>query len=177
MSPPANGTRRGLDGVEVSMTEEGESKQIAMMEHMVALAEKQTGFSAMRSEMSEVRSYLNAERTLSVWVRTALSLMIVGIAVDRFDLLVYRIPGAIGPAPLVHGAMLDAVSSWACIALVLLGVVMVLATGIRFFAYARAWNRQHQFPAHHGPFLAPTFAGMVALFGIVLLAIMMMATG
>jgi hypothetical protein len=66
-------------------------------------------------------------------------------------------------------------STWTCIALVLLGVIMVLATGTRFLFYARTWNRQHQLPTHHGPYLAPFFAGMTALFGIVLAVIMVMA--
>ena len=156
------------------MTEDSETQQIRMLEHVVALSEKQTGLSAQRSEMSEVRSYLNAERTLSVWVRTALSTMIVGLAIDRFGLLFHRAPGATPLMPSAQEEILNAVSSWTCIALVLLGVIMVLATGIRFFAYARTWSRQHQLPPHHGPFMATTFAGMVALFGIILLAIMTM---
>jgi uncharacterized membrane protein YidH (DUF202 family) len=157
------------------MAEQDQPQQIEMMQRMVALAEQQTTLSAGRSEMSEVRSYHNAERTLAVWVRTALSLMIVGLAIDRFGLL-YRAPGSLQQAPSAHGRMLDAISTGTCVALILLGIVMVLATGFRFFAYARTWASRHRFPAHHGPFLAPFFAGMVALFGILLLAIIAMAT-
>jgi hypothetical protein len=68
--------------------------------------------------------------------------------------------------------LLDRVSEWTSIALVLLGVVMVVSTGLRFLAYARAWQRQHEPPAYHGPYLGPFFAMMVALFGVVLLIIM-----
>jgi hypothetical protein len=53
---------------------------------------------------------------------------------------------------------------------------MALTTGLRFFAYARAWRRQHRPPPFHGPYLASFFAVMVAIFGIVLLAIMLTAT-
>ncbi len=152
------------------MAEEHEAKQIEMMRQMVAFAEKQTTYSLDRSEMSEVRSYQNAERTLSVWVRTALALMICGLAIDRFGLVV---DGSAGAA---RGLLLDRISTWTSIGLVLLGVVMVLATGLRFFAYSRTWRRRHQPPPFHGPYLASFFAVMVAIFGIVLLAIMMTAT-
>ncbi|HET7412194.1 MAG TPA: DUF202 domain-containing protein [Pararhizobium sp.] len=171
------------------MTEHEESKQIEMMRHMVSLAEEQVTLSAQRtemseqrsemskqrSEMSEFRSFLNGERTLSVWVRTALSLMIVGLAIDRFGLLFHHVPGASAQVPSPHDAMLETASTWTCMALVALGVLMVLATGIRFIGYARDWRTRHAFPAHHGPFLAPFFAFMVALFGIALLVIMAMA--
>jgi uncharacterized membrane protein YidH (DUF202 family) len=151
------------------MAEEHEAKQIEMMRRMVAFAEKQTNYSLQRSEMSEVRSYQNAERTLSVWIRTALALMICGLAFDRFGLMVGE---SAGPA---RGLPLDRISSWTSIGLVLLGVIMVITTGLRFLAYARAWRRRHELPAYHGPYLASFFALMVALFGLVLLAIMMTA--
>jgi putative membrane protein len=157
------------------MAEHQEAKQIEMMRHMVSLAEEQVTLSAQRSEKSEFRSFLNAERTLSVWVRTALSLMIVGLAIDRFGLLVHHGPGAAAPVPSPRDALLDAASTWTCMALVALGVLMVLATGVRFIRYARDWRDRHQLPANHGPYLAPFFALMVALFGVVLLVIMAMA--
>lgn len=164
------------------MSEDEEPKQIAMMKQVVALAEKQTQLSAARSEMSaarsemsETRSYHNAERTLSVWVRTALSTIIVGLAIDRFGLLLDRIPGSGGELPSARGALLDTISTWTCIALVVLGIVMALTTGLRFFAYAREWSSRHELPAHHGPYLASFFAVLVALFGILVLAIMVAA--
>lgn len=152
------------------MAEGQESKQIEIMEQMLALAEKQTAYSVERSEMSETRSYQNAERTLSVWVRTALALMICGLAIDRFGLMLGGSPGTAA-----RGVLLDLVSGWTSIALVLLGVVMVAATGLRFLAYARDWRRRHEAPVHHGPYLASFFAAMVAVFGIVLLVIMITA--
>lgn len=126
--------------------------------------------SADRSEMSEARTYLNAERTLSVWVRTALSLMILGLAVDRFGLFLAQTPGTPSRTALPFGRpFLDALSTWAGLSLVALGVVMVVTTGSRFLAYARTWRKQHELPAYHGPYLATFFALMVALFGLLLL--------
>lgn len=152
---------------------ERESEQLAMMRQMVALAENQTAYSRQRSEMSEARSYQNAERTLSVWVRTALALMICGLAIDRFGLM---LDGSAGPAHMTsaRGLLIDNVSTWTGIGLVLLGVFMVMTTGVRFLTYALAWQRQHEPPAYHGPYLASFFALMVAVFGVVLLVIMIM---
>lgn len=156
----------------------GQPEQIVLMQRMVELATQQmeqsverTRMSAQRSEMSEMRCYLNAERTLSVWVRTALSLMVFGIAIDRFGLLMHLVPGDSrnpGVDPL-----LDAFSAWAGMALVVLGVVMVVTTGTRFLAYAHAWRRRHELPTRHGPLLATWFAFMVAVFGVLLLGIML----
>lgn len=127
--------------------------------------------SAERSEMSQTRSYHNAERTLSVWIRTALSLMVLGIAMDRFGLLLHGVPGG---GPLAAAGLLDTVSTAAGAALVLVGILMALVTGWRFFAYARDWRKNHKLPAYHGPFLATSFAAMTAAFGVLLLVLMLM---
>ncbi len=117
-------------------------------------------------ELSSERSYMNAERTLAVWTRTALSLMIFGIAVDRFGLLLRHLPwrGATGDPLLPHP-----LSTLGGVLMVALGVVIVVATAIRYLAYAIAWRRTHRQPAFHGPYLAFTFAVMVAMFGIAIL--------
>lgn len=174
---------------------QNEPEQITLMKRVVELAEQQTELardrtrmsveqsrmsedrsrmSAERSEMSETRSYLNAERTLSVWVRTALSLMIFGIAIDRFGILLHQLPGSQVPTALRSDPpLLDLLSTGSGVALVALGVVMVATTGLRFLTYARTWRRRHELPAHHGPYLAAFFALMVVLFGILLLVLML----
>jgi putative membrane protein len=157
------------------MAQEAEPEQLRLMQRMVELAEKQTVLSEGRTEASEFRSFLNAERTLSVWLRTALALMIAGLAIDRFSLLFDRGAGAATGIASPQGGALETASTWTCIALVALGVVMALATGIRFTVYARSWLGHHRLPPHHGPFLAPFFAIAVAVFGIVLLAITVIA--
>jgi uncharacterized membrane protein YidH (DUF202 family) len=163
------------------MAEPEESQQIKMMRQMVGLAEQQvtlseqrSEMSEQRSEMSEFRSFLNGERTLSVWVRTALAEMIAGLAIDRFGLLFHGNPG---PAQVASstGALLDAASAWTSIGLIVLGIVTVLTTGIRFLRYALDWRGRHTLPPHHGPYLAPFLALMAGVFGIVLLIIMIAA--
>jgi len=119
-------------------------------------------------ELSAERSYMNAERTLSVWVRTALGLMICGLAVDRFGLFVVELP--LGPGQTARHS--DAASNWVGVALVALGVVMAVATGLRFYAYAAAYRRQHRPPDYHAPVLGPFFAAMVAVFGLAVLVVM-----
>lgn len=137
-----------------------DSQQLAMMQQLVDM-------SADRSQMSAERSYMNAERTLSVWVRTALALMVFGVAIDRFGLLLRRMPGTGGRLKP------DMLSTWGGTGLVAFGVIMALTTGIRFLAYARDYRRNHDVPTHHGPFLAPFFALCVAVFGIALLLLLL----
>lgn len=119
-------------------------------------------------ELSAGRSYMNAERTLSVWVRTALGLMICGLAVDRFGLFVVELP--IGPGQTTHHS--NTASNWVGVALVALGVLMAVTTGIRFYAYSAAYRRQHRPPDYHAPVLGPFFAAMVAVFGVAVLVVM-----
>ncbi|MGH6828017.1 MAG: YidH family protein [Rhizomicrobium sp.] len=143
------------------MPETTEPEQIRIMQRLVAL-------SLDRSQMSAERSYMNAERTLAVWIRTALALMIFGIAVDRFSLLLRQMP-----FPQAHRHLnANALSAWGGGALIALGIVMAVSTGLRFAAFAVAYRRMHQIPPHHGPYLGPVFAVLVALFGIALLVIL-----
>lgn len=166
------------------MPEKNESEQLELMQRMVDLSIERTQLavkrtemsaersrmSAERSEMSAQRSYMNAERTLSVWVRTALALMVFGIAIDRFGLLLHELPPP-------HGRFSpNTLSTWGGAALVVFGVLMSLTTGARFLAYVAAYRRNHRIPVFHGPFLAPVFALLVALFGIALLLLLLVVT-
>lgn len=143
--------------------DETDPEQIVLMKRLVRM-------SADRSEMSAERNYMNAERTLSVWVRTALALMVFGIAMDRFGLLLHRMPSVGGHW---HPNLL---STWGGVALVTLGVIMAVTTGLRFLAYVVDYRRNHEVPLHHGPFLGPFFALCVAIFGIALLVLLVLFT-
>ncbi|MGN6728646.1 MAG: YidH family protein [Rhodanobacteraceae bacterium] len=161
------------------MTEQPDSEQIALMKRVVELAEQQTALaatrtrqSAERSEMSAERSYMNAERTLSVWTRTALSLMIFGIAVDRFGLLLRHEPWLHAGSPTLPNPL----STMGGVVLIALGVFMVATCALRYLAYARIYRKTHAWPARHAPYLAFTFAVLVALFGIALLVVLVAFT-
>lgn len=154
--------------------EHQEPQQIQLMKQVVAMAVEQTRMSAERSEQSEARSYHNAERTLSVWVRTALSMMVFGIAIDRFGLLLHSMPVATSPSQHQNEVMLKLLSTCCGMALVALGILVALTTGSRFLTYALVWRQRHELPAHHGPYLATFFSLMVAVFGVALLIIMLL---
>jgi putative membrane protein len=124
--------------------------------------------SADRSELSAERSYLNVERTLSVWIRTALALMVFGIAIDRFGLMLRELPAGTTR----FNAHANHMSNWSGAALVAFGVLMALIAGARFVAYWRVYRSSHKIPYHHNSVMAPLFALMTALFGIVLLILM-----
>lgn len=121
-------------------------------------------------ELSLQRSYMNTERTLAVWTRTALSLMIFGIAVDRFGLLMRHPPWHVEDT---HQLLPNSLSTLGGVVLVALGVLILLAAGFRFLAYGRAWYRANPLKvAYHTPWLAFTFTMLMALFGIALLVVL-----
>lgn len=121
-------------------------------------------------QLSLQRSYMNTERTLAVWTRTALGLMIFGIAVDRFGLLLRHPPWHVGKL----GELLpNPLSTLGGVILVALGVVMLLATGFRFLAYGLKWYRLNPRRVwYHTPWLAFSFAMAMAAFGIALLVVL-----
>ncbi len=121
-------------------------------------------------ELSLQRSYMNTERTLAVWTRTALSLMIFGIAVDRFGLLMRHPPWDVANT----GNLLpDPLSTIGGVVLVALGVLILLVAGFRFLAYGRAWYRVNPRKVKfHTPWLAFSFAMLMAAFGIALLVVL-----
>lgn len=118
-------------------------------------------------ELSLQRSYMNTERTLAVWTRTALSLMIFGIAVDRFGLLMNHPPWHVTDA---RQLLPNPLSTLGAIVLVAMGVAILLAAGIRFLAYGLKWYRTNPRKVwFHTPWLAFSFTMLMAAFGIALL--------
>lgn len=150
-----------------------EPEQIVLMQRVVELAEQQARLSRERTAQSAERCYQNTERTLSVWTRTALALMVFGIAVDRFGLLLRHEPWPHARTPLLPSPL----STLGGVILVALGVFMAAACGIRFLVYAKAFRKTWAWPQWHPPYLAFTFAVLVALFGIALLVILLVFTG
>lgn len=121
-------------------------------------------------ELSLQRSYMNTERTLAVWTRTALSLMIFGIAVDRFGLLMNHPPWHVAAT---SDLLPNPLSTLGGVVLVALGVLILLAAGFRFLAYGLKWYRENDRKVwYHTPWLAFTFAMLMAAFGIALLVVL-----
>lgn len=118
------------------------------------------------------RSLMNAERTLSVWVRTGLGLMIAGLSFERFGMSLASFPN--GPWPTIRYS--NDISTWIGIALVAIGAAAALAAGSRFCAVAATYRRRYAPPFHHGPGLGTFFAAMLALLGAVVVAFTLAVT-
>lgn len=116
--------------------------------------------------------YMNVDRTLATWTRTALTLIVFGTVVDRYGLLLLR------PAFAHLGTRLapNPVSSAGGIFLVAIGVFIVVSAAIRHQAYKTTWLRTHGRDASFGPWLAFPFAVMVAVLGVVVLALLFVFT-
>ncbi len=130
------------------------------------------GFSAAQrrtiTEQAKV-CYMNVDRTLATWTRTALSLIVLGVLVDRYGVLVN--------APRLHpGTPLapDPLYSVGGIALLALGTLMALACTIRHQAYRRRWNRVFAEFGKFGPWLACTYAVGVIVTGVVLTILLLL---
>jgi putative membrane protein len=119
-------------------------------------------------DLSRKLVVLAAERTLSAWIRTALSLMALGFVIDRFGLILHRMPSIQGTSSL-YPRML---STWAGSGLVGMGVVMALGAGIRYLHFATAYRRDKR--TELGPSLpiGAWFAMALAVFGMILIVML-----
>lgn len=143
------------------MSEDEIKTQLDAMHKLVELSE-------LRTKQSAGRSYMNAERTLSVWIRTALAAMIFGIAIDRLGLMLDELPE--------HVSRLtnpDRSSKITGAVLVIFSILMALSSGIRFIAFTKSYRKEYPFPAYHKAWLPATYAFMVVFFGIALLILML----
>ncbi|MGH8151589.1 MAG: YidH family protein [Rhodanobacteraceae bacterium] len=113
--------------------------------------------------------YMNVDRTLATWTRTALSMIAFGALVDRFGLLL------IGDEPTHLGTRLaqNPLSTVGGLCLIAIGLFVALSTGIRHQAYRRTWIREYGHPGWRGPWLALVFSMMTAVVGLALLAILL----
>ena len=113
--------------------------------------------------------YMNVDRTLATWTRTALTLIVFGFVVDRYGILLLRphlehVGTRLAPNP---------VSSLAGMLLIAIGAFIATAAAIRHQRYMAAWNRTYGRDRSFGPWLALPFAVGVAVSGIVTLAILL----
>lgn len=119
-------------------------------------------------ELSRRLVYLAAERTLTSWVRTALSLMALGFVIDRFGLILHMLPNP--PDGLsIYPRML---STWGGSVLIGMGVVMALAAGVRYLRFALAYHRERSTEVRHGILTGAIFAIALAAFGVVLIVLL-----
>jgi len=120
-------------------------------------------------QLSAGRSYMNAERTLSVWVRTALGAMIFGIAIDRFGIMILEM----NINNYKHLSRHLHIMHVTGVVLVAYSMLIALLYTVRFLKFASEYKKKYRFPSGHGIWLSPFFAFLVVLFGIPLLFIML----
>lgn len=136
------------------MTGADEAGEIAALRQMVALQARVC--------------YMNVDRTLATWTRTALALIVFGAVVDRYSLLLVRNhPPHVGTwlAP-------NPVSDLGGLVLIALGMFIAGTTAIRHEAYRIRWRRAYGHDPGFGPWSTFVFAVMVVGFGAALLAVL-----
>lgn len=112
--------------------------------------------------------YMNVDRTLATWTRTALALIVFGTVADRYGILLLH-------PHFVHAGTLLApnpVSSIGGIFLVALGIFIAATAAVRHQRYRATWNREQRPDASFGPWLALPFAIGVAMLGIAMLVVL-----
>jgi putative membrane protein len=117
--------------------------------------------------MSKRLVYYAAERTLTSWIRTALSLMALGFVIARFGLIERMMP----TAPTHAHTLSRVLSDWAGSIFIGLGVVMALGAGLRYMSFSTAYHRERTTRVHHGIFVGAVFSLLLATFGIVLIVL------
>ena len=124
---------------------------------------------SLRKSDSAENSYMSAERTLAAWVRTALSTMVFGIAIDKLGLLLNALPQTIktstssqNHSPQIVGYLL-----------VIASIFMALASGIRFILFTQNYQKEFYLPVYHKTWLPVAFAFMTVFFGVLLILLMM----
>lgn len=113
--------------------------------------------------------YMNVDRTLATWTRTALSLIVFGVVVDRYGLVLL---GA-GPRHLGTPLAPNPLSSLGGILLVAIGVFIAGSAAIRHQRYRAKWHSVFGHDDGFGPWLAFPFAAGVALFGVAMLVLLL----
>jgi putative membrane protein len=123
-------------------------------------------------ELARRLVYLAAERTLTSWVRTALSLMALGFVIDRFDLILKTLHTG---AATTH-ASAGLLSTWAGSLIIGLGAAMALMAGVRYLRFAIAFHREGRTGVRHGIYVGAVFAMVLAVLGaglVVLLSVLL----
>lgn len=143
------------------MSEDEVKSQLEGMQKLVDLAKQ-------RTQMSGQRTYLNTERTLSVWIRTALAAMVFGIAIDRLGLMFYKLPSTVTEHTLSNPNNLTKIIG---VLLIIFSMLMALSSGIRFLIFTKKYKSEFTLPAYHSATLPIVYALMIVIFGALLLVL------
>jgi len=119
-------------------------------------------------EQSRRLVYLAAERTLTAWIRTALSLMALGFVIDRFGLILHSLPQSVVPSPLLARAL----STWAGSILIGGGALLSLHASVRFVRFDRAYHRDASTRVGGGIAGGAAYGLLLAAFGAALIVLL-----
>lgn len=119
-------------------------------------------------EQSRRLVYLAAERTLSSWIRTALSLMVLGFVIDRFDVVLRHAFGGKS----VAGLNSHQLWHWGGSILIALGVLMAVVAGIYHLRFALRYRRNGSTAVGGSLVVAALFTFVLGACGVAVLAVL-----
>lgn len=112
------------------------------------------------------RDHAANERTYLAWVRTGITVMVLGFIVEKFEIFLASLHGVLTDT--VHGVAPSEGTEFVSVALVSLGVVVIVAGAIRFFR-VRAQLESLENIEYRGTMLALVLTVALVAFGIYLL--------
>ena len=102
------------------------------------------------------------ERTFLAWIRTAIAVMAFGFLIERFDIFLTSMTGALSHP--LHGQRF---ANEAGLAFILIGVVMIVVAAVRFFRIARDIDKDEVISSS-GSLFDLALAGLLLLLGVAL---------
>ena len=114
--------------------------------------------------------FFAAERTLLSWVRTALSLMVLGFILDRFGLFLRQVQPVAGSV--VFPRIL---SLWSGATMIMLGSLIAVVASVRYLKFYRLFGEDHLADSREGILVAVGLSFLIAAIGIVLTGFLLSA--
>ena len=112
--------------------------------------------------------YFAAERTLTSWIRTALSLMALGFVLDRFDLVLRQLLRTSAR----HASSSRLLWQWGGAIVIGLGALMALAAGAWYLRFALLHRREPGAGPAHSLIVGAWFSLVLGVGGVVLIGVL-----
>lgn len=119
-------------------------------------------------ETSRWLVYFAAERTLTSWIRTALSLMALGFVIDRFDLVLRHV----GDTAMDDVLSPRALWQWGGSLVIATGALIALAAGIWYWRFALRCRDESSVANVRGLVAGSLFSLMLGLAGLLLIGML-----
>ena len=112
--------------------------------------------------------YFAAERTLTSWMRTALSLMALGFVLDRFDLVLRQLLRTSAR----HASSSHLLWQWGGAIVIGLGALMALAAGGWYLRFALRHRREAGIASAHSLIAGALFSVVLGIGGVLLIGVL-----